>query len=90
MSNKEKIQQMQDDIKALELEDVLSTVLATDSGWLSEGSKYMVSVTPNNYGDEAANVAVYRWDQLQSSGTLNKADIVTLRDYLTTLIEETA
>lgn len=87
--NQLKIQQMQADIKKLELEDVRSEVLATEPGWLSEGNKYMVSVTPHSFGDEGgAEVAVYRWDQLQSSGTLTKADIVTLRDYLTTLIPE--
>jgi len=59
-------------------------IAATSPDWLSASGKYMVSL--NTFGNGGAEVTTFRYNTPQSSGFLTAADIVSLRDHLSLVI----
>ena len=71
-------------ITELQMQRTRSEVAATNPDWLSAGGKYMVSL--NAHGTGGAEVTTFRNNAPQSSGFLTAADLVSLRDHLTLVI----
>ena len=80
----EQIKKLQAEITELQQQRTRADVLATNPEWLSGPGKYMVSL--NAHGNGGAEVTTFRYNTPQSSGFLTAADLVSLRDHLTLVI----
>jgi hypothetical protein len=78
------IKKRQAEISELQQQRTRAEVAATSPDWLSSGGKYMVSL--NTHGNGGAEVTTFRYNTPQSSGFLTAADIVSLRDHLSLVI----
>ncbi|MDJ0337417.1 hypothetical protein [Cryobacterium sp. PH31-O1] len=78
------IKKRQAEIDELRQQRTRAEVAATEPDWLSAGGKYMVSL--NAHGSGGAEVTTFRYNFPQSSGFLTAADLVSLRDHLTLVI----